>query len=914
MSSPFEVFRRHQIMTVILIGLAMLAFVIFGAIPDPREIPPALWILAFAAIIGGVMWVLGLKEKKQNEWGITGALAGMAIAAAFSYANRPATAVEIAGGGLTEEQIQQKQYELGMANAFLERVFAASSEGRMQMPNTYLVDLGRSRVVPNPQRFAIQWELLGREADRLGIDVSNEAVNTYLEDMTSGRVRRNHIKQAREQLNISEPQIYRILRDSISRRTVMFQLFSSFELPPQQYFDFYERLNDARDLQVITLPVEEFAKSVEEPNDQELMALFNLYRGNRPNFTADGRFVGGLPGFYQENRVKLAYVEFPFEEIKETIAKPTDEEIQAEYDARYKRQLENPFDNAPELPSPDGSQATPPADDQKPEMKEEDTAKPAESEAPAAAKPSEESAEKPAAPKAEGEKPAEPAGEEPKPAAEKPTEEKPEENSSEPAAGDGKETSAVMRSSKLVPVAFFQDEPEKAGEEKPATDEKPATEEKPASEEKPAPKEEASKEEPAKPADKPKEETPKPEPAKEEMKKEPAAEPAGDSKPAAEDKPADEAKPEANAKPADSKPEDAKPAGDETVMELKTDGEPAKKSEEPPKLEDVREEIINDLIEAKAMNKQQELVQSAMSKMLSLESQRALGDLEDSGLTLPQIAEKLKAWAEENGGVYGETPLMSYEELSESDDYPIGKAFSGREGTVAGVAIQTPDGAVLNAREAIDFETRSGFAWWVVDSLAPHVPQSLDEAGVREEVVEAAKMQKALPKAEERANELASKIREAGDEDLSKMFGETTLTGAEGADYITVKSTGPITWMSQDRLQTNPMMGSQATLTDLRAKLGLEQPVGNDFMKLAFRSLGEGEVGVATNVDKSAVLVVRVVPGDTAEDGPAEEFLKAPLFQPSFISPYPGLAGQERQTYQPDALADLERKYGVEFN
>ena len=43
MQSPFEIFRKHQkMLTVVLTGLAMFAFVILGAVPDPSAMPPVL--------------------------------------------------------------------------------------------------------------------------------------------------------------------------------------------------------------------------------------------------------------------------------------------------------------------------------------------------------------------------------------------------------------------------------------------------------------------------------------------------------------------------------------------------------------------------------------------------------------------------------------------------------------------------------------------------------------------------------------------------------------------------------------------------------------------------------------------------------------------------------------------------------
>lgn len=865
MSSPFEVFRRHQFLTVILIGLAMLAFVLLGAVPDPRELSPVLLVITFAFIVGGAMWVLGLKEKKQNEWGVTGALAGLAMACAFWYANRPAVAVEIEGGSLTDRELADKQQNLGLANAFLQSVFALSSGGQQRMPQNFLFGFGEARSEAQARKLAIDWELLSREADRLGISVSDEAVNEYLTEMTSGRVRREHVTEARQRYNLAEPQLYQILRNGIAARTALMTLFPRTELPPQQYHDFYNRLNEQRELQVVGLPVEAFVPSVEDPSESELQSLFELYRSNRSNFSDDGRFIAGQPGFFQERQVQLAYAEFPFDAVKATIEPPTEEEIQAEYDARYKRQMEDPFSGAPPLPELNDA-----------EMKPETSAPPAPEKSPQSsdeAKPSDAKADDV---KTGDVKTGDAKADEAKAGDAKPSEsDAPSEKSESETPDDGEKTSSIDRQDGLLMVAFVQDEPEAT---EPEASEKPAAESK-------------SSEKADTPAEK----------ASEAAEKTPAT-----------DEPVSAEKPAAEMKEAESDTEAAE--GDvEKPIELKEDGEPGKKSDEPPSLDEVRDEIAANLIDAKTLNRQNELIRAAQSKMLSLESRLALGDEDTEGLTVAQIGAELKAWVEENGGVYGETPLMSFEKLSESDDFPIGKAFSGREGTVARVAIQAPEGSILNAREAIDFETKSGFAWWTIGSLPAHVAQSLDEPGVREEVIEAWKKQRAYPKAEERAEAIAAKIREAEGDDIGKALSETTITGKDGGDYATLKSTGPITWMSEQKDPRNPLMSGGASMTDLRQKLSLDVPVGGDFMQTAFRELKPGEVGIAPNIDKSKVFVVRVAPAEDGAATPSEEVLNAPFFQPSFMSPYPNMAAQEQQKFQPNALLDLERKYGVEF-
>lgn len=864
MSSPFEIFRRHQIMTVILIGLAMLSFVIFGAINDPRNIPAPLWVLAFASIVGGAAWIAGLKESKQNEWGVTGVLAGLVAGAAFVFGNKPPTDVQIDGGGLTNQQLVDRQRELGTANAFLRSVFEQSAGPNQQMPRNFGLGFGEPRTEDQARRFAIDWELLNREADRLGIEVSNDAVNDFMTDMTDGRLRREHIAEARKRIRMPEPEIYRILRDGLAARTALQTLYPRQELPPEQYFDFYRRLNETRNLKLVSLSVEDFVASVGEPSESELLAFFEEFQSDFPNRSPEGEFVAGRPGFYQPARMSLAYAEFPFEDVKKLVDQPTEEEIQAEYDRRYKRSLEDPFLNAP--PLPDAEKA---AD----EKAESDAAASTESDAATDAK-MEKDAEAKQAEETVSEQPVETIekSEKSEPSTDSPTE------TEQPAD----ETSAIWHRDKLIPVAFVQEED---------TGESNNSE---SSETSAAPKE---KETPAEKAD------PKPDAASESADKTAA------DKTAAKETAKEEM---AEGKEADAKPESADPPAAPPAPDASEEKKEA--SDEPPTLAEVRDEIIEDLVESRAYVRQRELVEKAQSKLTTLRSNLALSEDDETGLSVNEITEQMKTWVGENGGVYAVTPLLSPFELNESEDHPIGKAISGRSDVVANVAARIPAGNTLVPREAFDPETRSAFTWWKVGDQAAHVPVSLDEPGVREQVLEAWKLQKAYPKAVERADEIATLVRGLEpDADVQAALGEKTITGSSDDENLTVKSTGPFTWMSTGTAsQANPFAGSQASVTDLRSLLGLDMPLGGDFLQTAFRELKPGDVGVAPNVDKSVVFVVAVDPkAEGTETGPSEEFLQAPIFNNPYFSPYPRMAEQEQSKYLPNVLVDLERKYGV---
>ncbi len=74
MTSPFGVFRKHQrVLMVVLIGLAMFAFIFLDAMTK-MDSGTALLPILFVMLGAGVFWVLGSQTGKANSYAAAGAL------------------------------------------------------------------------------------------------------------------------------------------------------------------------------------------------------------------------------------------------------------------------------------------------------------------------------------------------------------------------------------------------------------------------------------------------------------------------------------------------------------------------------------------------------------------------------------------------------------------------------------------------------------------------------------------------------------------------------------------------------------------------------------------------------------------------------------------------------------------------
>jgi hypothetical protein len=390
-------------------------------------------------------------------------------------------------------------------------------------------------------------------------------------------------------------------------------------------------------------------------------------------------------------------------------------------------------------------------------------------------------------------------------------------------------------------------EEEKPEEEKPASDDKSENE---------SPKKEESKEsssEDKKPADDPKSDESS----------------CGDGQEQEQQKPADTSAD----KPAETKPAEAPASGSDKAADTGADqAQPeAEKSEEPkekslleiaselalprsvrdgprPKhnpLWRVEKDIRRELAGQKAAQKIADVFRQI--KPILDQYYENYGAWKSDNAGLPKEAQKpqppspdFAALAEKHGLTAHETGLQSLYEIATETD--VGKAIAEvgqglQRPNYVEAALQTP---LLYKAATVQDAAGNQYLYWKVDNVEEHVP-TLDEEGIREQVVETWKEIQARDLAKKKAEDLAKEARE-GKSSLSEAIADE-----KGLEVIT---TQPFTWMTAG----NPFLGpSEPRLTSVP---GVESP-GNEFMSAVF-GLEEGEVAVTHNVPQDAYYVVRV--------------------------------------------------------
>ncbi len=908
MSTPFELLRQHKkVLLAAVTGIAVLSFIITDTTTNSNQMSPfsvAAMVIGSLAVVG---WIWGAKDGKSGENAILGAVLGLAITLVFMFMGRPAPVVYASTGNITQDNLEQIGRQRNLANLMVSRVYYANPMN--QMMARFQPDRAQPPVFgfnsQNQNYDLLISELLNREADELGIQITDEAAMAYLKKAARSQFDRDEEKElltqevftdAVQQTVASFPdggkpnedEIISAIRYELRARQAANILLGGNRMTPADVWDMHRKLNTRQSAQFVGLPVADFIDKTAQPTAAELAQTLDAYKGNFPNTTSEGKLEEGRPSLFLERRVRLAYVEPVYEEIEKLVGEITEEEILARYELQYMKEMpELPLlPNVPQAPAGTPDPAAP------------STEKPVDPAAPIGEKPAEPAAPESSDKPVEGEKPADPATPaEPKPEAAAPeaqpetpaAPEKPAEPATQPEG-----SSLRPRSSQLQPVVLIQDQP--AAEAAKPVEAAPAVE--------------------APVAEKPAAEAPV---AEGEKPAAPAAEGDKPAVPAAEEKPADPAA------PADDKPEGDKPA-EAPLTVPPVDGNegdvPPPVSKVRPLTDELKQQIRDDLLREKTRPIMEEKMNAARDFMNDLNlqvadylgHQKSLNDpkaektkLSQDALSPEDASKKLQEYAQKNGLLYAETPLLTLEELLKSEDHPLGGAMTGKQSRVVDTVNKSQTDDLYSATTAFNFDLQGSYTFWKLEDVPAHPPKDLEEPGVKEMTTLVWRTLKARPFAEKRAKELADMISKS-DKPVAETLSEQTVTGAKDKSlFVTVKSPGEFSWL-QRSLAPQQFGGDNAP--HLSAIDGV-QGAGSTFMTKVFNDMQPGDTAVVPNEDLSVLYVTHIDKRSPATDVEAEVMRK------QFLESQGDLSQYARQHSRPDVNDFFNRliiKHGVKMS
>lgn len=1010
MASPFSLFRKNQkTLTVALTGLAMFAFVILGSGDPNAEGSGMAFALMVICGVAAIAWAFGYRSGKGTEYASWGAITAAVAAGAFWFFSAPAPVVTTTAGNISREEFAQLRNRRIVTNQFLQTLYSAAvpfpeipeefrgflgqfpPEQRIQIlqqfsPQTvmaqrqwemgqqnYRFDYGRSRdergaFAMSGDRFnrdVIFGYILGKEADRLGISVSDNAISEFTKPLREQVTKKTYLSIL-DRIGVSEDELFDLLRDELRNRQAFNLLYPATYTTPDEYWDLYKRLTVKQKVDATAIPVSAFVDAVGEPTEADLAQLFTQFRERVPNLENPGD-----PGFLQPPKVRLGYVRISFDKVREAIEKnepPTEKEMEDFYEARKKAndpkfiQKAVPTDDestTSEDGDESGSDGEKASDD---DSKSGGEKKPSEGDAPTTdpqggakesddtPKPKDDEAktEEPAAPKEDVE----------------PTDEGTDE--SEPPSPESDEDQSSRSEEADATLLSVSDDT--------AADD-PAV-----------PKADDAADDPEPKATEP-----------EDTKSEDAASDGGE-KPATEDD-------EPTAAKDDAEGEGDKPADGEKESDDGTDPEPEPVTYKSP--EEMREYIRNTILDERATARVDELADEAYAKMRELGRDYSKTTLDQPDALGPSdLTSQMNEFAKEFGLVYRQTNLLSFEELRDSGEDEIGTAspddwdgderngrplvvtrfFAGgvteflhspvlasssrdefkyvtwklagvpQHGPLLEAKDLTPNAKLDDIAEELGFEEvdrptlfpRRGDLKTIGEYFAAAHPGDVEEddaidlaqfrvvatsvsggkatgfqlyePGIRGEVTEAWKLLNARKEAEKRAEELAEMAREQPAVPLKKLFEGQTVSGEEDGQELGVRRTLEFSWYTQSSVPTqdmSPPRKGPPRLTTIEQLPG----AGARFMNFVFDELSEKEVGVVPNEDVSSYFVVKVLERSPAKPVQNKiqlaEFMEAIRTEgnPSVGGTYVMLASPEQSAVATAWVRRLEEnQYEVKVN
>ncbi len=343
MQSPFAIFRKHQkVAMVILTGLSMFAFVVMDQLR--AESPMTVPILA-AAVGMMVFGFYGWRRGEPVTWGVAGTALGIAIAVvAMRFAPGPKPPVQTAMGDISHENLNNLMTRRNNANNFLRTAFEKISPPRSNNPmylNYYeqqlrsiMFDFGLGQG-DDPTNDVIMGFLLDKEADDMGLSVSDGTISDYINKVTDNKLSHTEYTEILKSLRLTDQQLYDAIRGELRARLAMEMLLPHASPTPEQYWDDYRKLQVTETLDVAAVPVADFLAEAPKPSDEEIRKYYEAWKGIAPE-------APGAPGLMQPRRARIEYLEADFAELeKQAAAKPVSDAEVKKYYEDHKQEYRN---------------------------------------------------------------------------------------------------------------------------------------------------------------------------------------------------------------------------------------------------------------------------------------------------------------------------------------------------------------------------------------------------------------------------------------------------------------------------------------------------------------------------------------------------------------------------------------------
>ncbi len=260
------------------------------------------------------------------------------------------------GGAVREDQLERAVALRTLANRFLMQ--AAATAGR---------DPSRLPAFPEGEELIVREMLLAKEAEKIGLTVSNTAINEFIAAWTNNMVRQDQLDGIIAGLRygrtpVLAADLFESLRTALVARNTLLLFQTGFSGdPPGWRWDFYKRLEQSATIKAFPVEVENLATSIQAPGESELRSYFEKFKNNLPS----GRSPN--PGFKEPHRIRYTSLMADQKKFEDEAAKAITQKDVEEF---YEKNKESRFrQSPPDTPLTQGS--APSSPDKKSEVKTE---------------------------------------------------------------------------------------------------------------------------------------------------------------------------------------------------------------------------------------------------------------------------------------------------------------------------------------------------------------------------------------------------------------------------------------------------------------------------------------------------------------------------------------------------------------
>jgi len=309
MASPFRIFRKYQKTLLVVAGVVLMFVFVIGD--------------ALVSYLGGSRGIPGGGSR-----------------------NARAVAVRWDGGSLTNAELYElvmrrrilKSFTQSIAYAGAQALVEAGLEPRLRVP---LIPEQDAPVTPEQgvERSVVQTRIFADAARRAGMQVSNNTLVQYLDELGSGKVTRDQMRdmlRGRELggARVSIDYVLDALREEmLARNYVASYQFAFDTVTPQQRWEDWLSVNDRVVIEAAAFPAESFLDKVPEPTDAELTKFFEDHKNRepQPDFVGQLELPSATPGFAIPRKVDVQFIQAEYDAFFSKMESQISEEEIAKY-------------------------------------------------------------------------------------------------------------------------------------------------------------------------------------------------------------------------------------------------------------------------------------------------------------------------------------------------------------------------------------------------------------------------------------------------------------------------------------------------------------------------------------------------------------------------------------------------------